>query len=393
MELEIIQIIQELSTEGGAERVAWELARAFSRAGVKNRAISSTVGEPVGGITQIERIAAWLSHIPTRGTLRYLGRMIVVPVFTLAATRAARRHPSAVVLSHGDSLKGDAVVLHAINTENLSQKRLAGNWQWTLNLLHLWVWFRDLWMLSGLRYKMFVAVSARVSADLQRHYHVPASRIRVIPNGIDVERFQPDPIARQTIRQEFGIPDDARLIVFVGHEFRRKGLAPAIGALERLGGNARLLVVGSDNPAPYRKLAVTAGDRLLFAGPRHDMAAIYAAADALVLPTSYETFSLVCMEAMACGAPAFATRVGGIEDYLQDGINGYTITLDPQDIASKLELAFSDEALLARLRHGARATALNYRWDEIAAKYIELMTEIQSAKNQSKLPAKHLASA
>ena len=69
MELEIIQIIQELSTEGGAERVAWELARSFSRAGVKNKAITSTLGEPVGGDTKIVRTASWLSRIPTRGPL------------------------------------------------------------------------------------------------------------------------------------------------------------------------------------------------------------------------------------------------------------------------------------------------------------------------------------
>jgi UDP-glucose:(heptosyl)LPS alpha-1,3-glucosyltransferase len=387
MELEVIQIIQELSTEGGAERVAWELARAFSRAGVKNTAVSSTVGEPVGGLTKVQRVASWLARIPTRGALRHLGRAIVVPLFTIAATFAVRRRRDAVVLSHSDSLKGDAVILHAINAENLSQKRQAGNWQWMLNPLHLWVWFRDFWMISGMRYRIFVAVSARVSADLQRYYGVPASRIRVIPNGIDVDQFQPDPVARRRIRAEFGIPDDVKLIVFVGHEFRRKGLAPAISAFERLGGNARMLVVGSDNAAPYRKLAVTSADRLIFAGARRDMAAIYAAADAFVFPTSYETFSLVCMEAMACGVPVFATKVGGIEDYLVDDVNGYAISLDPDDIAEKIARTFSDEALLQRLRAGARATALNYRWDNIAAQYIALMSEIQSAKqNPSATP-------
>jgi glycosyltransferase involved in cell wall biosynthesis len=385
MELEIIQIIQELSTDGGAERVAWELSRAFSRAGVKNKAISSTLGEPVGGSTKVVRTASWLSRIPTRGPFRHLGRAIVVPLFTIAATLAARRQPDAVVLSHGDSLKGDAVVLHALNAENLSQKRRDGNWRWTLNLLHLWVWLRDLWMFGGLRYRTFVAVSERVSADLQRLYGVPASRIRVIPNGIDVERFKPDPVARQKIREEFGIPDNAKLIVFVGHEFSRKGLAPAIGALERLGGNVHMLVIGSDSPAPYRKLAANVRGRLTFTGTRRDTAAFYAAADALVLPTAYETFSLVCMEAMACEVPVFATRVGGIEDYLQDGINGYAIVPDPEDIARKVEHVFSDEQLLARLRLGARETAMKYRWDEIAAKYIELMTQIQAAKQSAAL--------
>ncbi|HZO46468.1 MAG TPA: glycosyltransferase family 4 protein [Xanthobacteraceae bacterium] len=384
MELEIVQVIQELSTQGGAERVAWELARAFGRAGVKNTAVTSTLGEPVGGNTKIQRVAAWLSHIPTRGVFRHIGRAIVIPFFTIAASFAVRRRRDAAVLSHGDSLLGDAVVVHAINAENLSQKRLAGNWQWTLNLLHLWVWLRDSWMIRGLRYKIFVAVSARVSADLQRLYGVPPSRIRIIPNGIDVERFKADPIAGQAIRKEFGIPDDAKLIVFVGHEFRRKGLAPAVAAFERLGGNFRMLVVGSDNPAPYRKASV--GDRLIFAGSRYDMTEIYSAADLFVLPTSYETFSLVCMEAMACSVPVLATRVGGIEDYLEDGVNGFGITEDPDDIAEKIQRVLSDELMLARLRLGARATAMNYRWDKIAAQYIELMGQIQLEKHGAPPP-------
>ena len=142
--------------------------------------------------------------------------------------------------------------------------------------------------------------------------------------------------------------------------------------MELLGGNTRMVVVGSDNPAPYRK-SRTVGDRLIFAGSRCDTSEIYSAADAFVLPTSYETFSLVCMEAMACGVPVFATRVGGIEDYLEDGVNGYAITQDPEDIAEKIQRVLSDEVMLARLRLGARATAMNYRWDKIASKYIELM--------------------
>lgn len=380
MELEIIQVVQELSTNGGAERVAWELARAFNRAGVKNKAIASNVGEPIGGNTFIKRTAAWLAWIPTRGPLKHVGRGIVVPFFTIAATLELRRHPHAMVLSHGDSLRGDALVVHSVNRENLAQKRKAGYWTWLLNPLHLWVWLRDRWMIRGLRYRMFVAVSARVSKDLQRHYAVPSERIRVIPNGIDVERFRPDPASRRAVREEFGIAADAKLLVFVGHEFRRKGLAHAIGALQLLGPDFRLLVVGADRVQPYRKLAPGAGDRLIFAGSRHDMPAIYAAADALILPTSYETFSLACMEAMACSVPVFATRVGGIEDYLQDGVNGYGIAMEAEDIAGKIEQAFSDEALLNRLRIGARATALDYGWDRIASKYIDLMAQLQASR-------------
>jgi glycosyltransferase involved in cell wall biosynthesis len=272
-------------------------------------------------------------------------------------------------------------VVHAVNSESLAEKRGTGQWGWMFNPMHLWVSLRDRFMIGGLRYRKFVAVSARVSDELQKHYHVPPERISIIPNGIDVDRFRPDPAARHVIRKEFGIPETAKLLLFAGHEFRRKGLAPAIGALERLGPDVWMLVVGSDHAEPYRKLAVKAKDRLVFAGARLDMPALYAAADAFLLPTAYETFSLVCMEAMSSAVPVFATRVGGIEDYLDDGVNGYGITFDPEDIADKIGRAFADEAALERMRAGARATALRYRWDQVASKYIEMMGQIQAAKS------------
>ncbi len=376
MTLEIVQIVQEFSTAGGVERVAWELARAFGRAGIANTVLSSTIGESVGGATKIDRIAPWLSHVPTRGLLRHVGRAVVVPCFTFAATYALRRHRGAVVISHGDSLRGDVLVVHAVNAESLAEKRRAGERGWMLNPMHLWVALRDRWMIGGLRYRTLVAVSRRVSLELQKIYGVPEDRIRIIPNGIDVGRFRPDPVARNGIRQEFGIPADAKVLLFAGHEFRRKGLEPAIGALERLPPDVWLLVVGSDNPAPYRKLATVAADRLVFAGARRDMPAFYAAADAFVFPTAYETFSLVCMEAMASGIPVFATRVGGIEDYLEDGVNGFGIGTNPEEIAGKIGRALSDPVLIERLRAGAVATASQYGWDRVAEKYIQLLEQL-----------------
>jgi UDP-glucose:(heptosyl)LPS alpha-1,3-glucosyltransferase len=141
-----------------------------------------------------------------------------------------------------------------------------------------------------------------------------------------------------------------------------------------------MLVVGSDNPAPYRKMATTSANRLVFAGSRTDMPAIYSAADAFVLPTAYETFSLVCMEAMACSTPVFATPVGGIEDYLVDGVNGYQIAMNGEDIASKVAAVFADPDLLATLRDGAHTTALNYGWDYVGSRYIELLEQVQASK-------------
>lgn len=383
MTAEIVQIVQELSTVGGAETVALELARAFNRAGLANRVIASTVGTGVGSDAKVERIGAGLAKIPTRGWLRHIGRFLVVPLFTLAATRAVWRRPRSVIISHGDSLKGDVLVVHAVNAQNLKEKRRSNSWVWMLNPIHLWVAWRDRWMIGGLRYRIYVAVSPRVETELRLYYDVPPSRIRVIPNGIDLARFNRDPSAGRAIRREFGIPDDVKLLLFVGHEFRRKGLEHAIAALERLDSNVRLLVVGSDSQAMYRRMAKTSGDRLIFAGSRSDMPAFYAAADALVLPTNYETFSLVCMEAMAASLPVFATPVGGIEDYLVDGVNGYQITWDGEDIARKISAVFANPALFDALCIGARQTALGYGWDEVGSQYISLLEQIDAAKNPS----------
>lgn len=383
MAIEIVQIVQELSLVGGVESVANELANAFSRADITNTVIASAVGDRVSAKTRVDRVGENLSRVRTRGILRYFGRFIVVPAFTLLATRAAYRYPKAVIISHGDSFKGDVLVVHAVNAQSLAEKRSAGNWSWLLNPMHLWVSLRDRWMIGGLRYRMFVAVSPRVSTELQQLYDVPAARIRVIPNGIDLNRFRRDAEAGRAIRAEFGIPADAKLLLFAGHEFRRKGLAHAIDALERLGPDVWMLVVGSDNPAPYRKLASHAADRLIFAGSRTDMPSLYAAADAFVLPTAYETFSLVCMEAMACSTPVFATPVGGIEDYLVDGVNGYQIKADGEDIARKIATAFADPALHARLGEGAHATALNYGWDYVASRYIELLEQVAAEKQKA----------
>ena len=387
MSFEIVQVVQEISRDGGVETVASELARVFSRHGLPNVVIASTVGTNLDTAIRVERVAPWLSRIPTRGLLRYIGRALVVPLFTLAATRALGRHPDAVVISHGDSLQGDVLVVHAVNAQSLAEKRAAGSWRWLLNPMHLWVSLRDRTMIGGLRYRMFVAVSARVKAELQRLYQVPASRIRVISNGIDLDRFRIDVERGQAIRREFKIPPRARLLLFAGHEFHRKGLAEAVGALQRLGDDVWLLVVGSDNPTPYKKLAGQAQDRLIFAGPRTDMPALYSAADAFVLPTSYETFSLVCMEAMACSLPVFATPVGGIEDYLRDGINGFRIKPDPDDIAGRIAMVFGDPALLEQLREGARATAQGYGWDQVGLHYIELLTQIDAVKHPAPHPA------
>jgi UDP-glucose:(heptosyl)LPS alpha-1,3-glucosyltransferase len=248
-----------------------------------------------------------------------------------------------------------------------------------LNPINLWVALRDKWMLGGGRYRRIVAISERVREELKEYYGVPDDRIVTIPNGINLTRFNPGNVdSRAEVRHSFGIPEDVPLVLFVGGRYRIKGLKFVIMALSEMQTKAVLLVVGNDREAPFRRLARELGvsERVIFAGGRSDLPRIYPAADAFVLPTLYETFALVCLEAMASGLPVLASPVGGIEDYLRDGENGLHIERDPQDIAAKLDRILNDPALHASISQRGLATAQDYAWEKIAKRYLRLFDEL-----------------
>lgn len=378
MDREIVQVVQEFSLDGGVETVAFELAQAWSEAGVPSRVIACRAADERPPVLW-EPTWSWLSRVPTRGAWRYFGRLFVVPAFTVGATLAARRYGrDAVVVSHGDCLVGDILVIHALDKISIMEKRRAGQYRWLLNPMHFWVLARDQFLIGGLRHRRYVAVSRRVADELAEAYAVPRDRIVVIPNGINLARFTTSRDRRDAIRAEFGIPRDAQVMLFVGHEFDRKGLRFAIEAMGRMHAKPYLLVVGSDDAEPYRRIADTsgAGKRVIFAGARRDLPALYQAADLYVFPSAYETFSLVCMEALASGVPILATRVGGIEDYLVDGENGFAIRRDADDIARTADVVLCDDALRKRLSAGAAASAQAFGWGSVATQYRFLAAEV-----------------
>ena len=381
----ILQVSLELGLGGGSECVAYELHRAWLALGVDARVMTSlsTEPEPRQGITYA---APWLTLWGLRVRWRHLAALIAVPLFTLVATwRAYRTRGAKMVLSHGDSLFGDVCVVHAINRASLAEKKRVGYYGWMLNPSNLWVAWRDWWMLGGGRYRRIVAISERVRTQLKQYYGVPDEKIVTIPNGINLTRFDPSNArSRAEVREGFGLSQDVPLVLFVGSQYRLKGLEFAIRSLSEMQTEAFLLVVGGDTAAPFKRLAEQLGvsDRVIFAGARSDLPKIYTAADALVLPTLYETFALVCLEAMASGLPVLASPVGGIEDYLRDGENGFHIRRDPQDIAQKLDRVLNDSQLHASLRERGLATAKNYEWKKIAEQYLNLFDELFAERAQ-----------
>jgi len=390
----ILQVSLEVGLGGGSECVAYELHRAWLALGLDARVVTSlaTEPEPQPGIAYV---APWLTAHGMRARWPHLAALLAVPLFTILATwRAYRTRGAKIVLSHGDSLTGDVCIVHAVNRASLAEKRRAGYYSWLVNPSNLWITWRDWWMLGGGRYRRIVAISERVRTQLKQHYHVPDDRIVTIPNGINLSRFDPaNASSRAEVRLSFGVPEGVPLLLFVGSQYRMKGLEFVIRALAEMDTKAVLLVVGGDLATPFKKLAEQLGvrDRVIFAGARNDLPRIYPAADAFVLPTLYETFALVCIEAMASGLPVLASPVGGIEDYLIDGENGLHVERDARTIAVKLERVLNDPALHARIRKAGLATAKNYAWEKIAKQYLKLFDELIA--EQAFQPSRKLAEA
>ncbi len=206
--------------------------------------------------------------------------------------------------------------------------------------------------------------SEMVRDELFEHHAVAPERVAVIPNGVDLERFRPgrDPAGREALRRELDCGD--RLVwLLVGHGHHRKGIDTALRALARAGPKESVLWVAGREEAPGRALALRLGvaDRVRFLGAGRDPAELYPAADALLLPTRYDAFANVCLEAAACGLPVVTSGANGAARWL--GEAGWTVE-DPEDVdgfADALE-RLVDAGARERLGRAARARAETRSW-------------------------------
>jgi glycosyltransferase involved in cell wall biosynthesis len=222
---------------------------------------------------------------------------------------------------------------------------------------------------------VFVGVSEGVADEMRRHHPRFAARVVAIHNGVDTDAFAPGLHAEQARAERAALeiaPEDLTL-AFVGSEWGRKGLEPVIRALADAPAWT-LLVVGDGDRERYGALARTLGvdDRVRFVGVRSDVAVIYELADAFVLPSSYETFSIVTFEAAASGVPVLATPVSGVRELVREGENGYLITPDAAVIGDRLNRLAADPGLRARLGAAARESALGFDSERMVRRYHEL---------------------
>ena len=205
---------------------------------------------------------------------------------------------------------------------------------------------------------------------IREYYDYPQERIHVVYNGVDLRHFRP--AETKTVRA------NTRLL-FVGQDFKRKGLAAAIDALAMLPG-CTLRVVGRDDPAPYRAQARNLGvaDRVEFMGATGGIRDIYQDADLFVFPTLYDPFANVCLEALACGLPVLTTTTNGASEIITEGVDGYVIDGEAPDparrIAAKVRVFLEHEtAARETMRDAAREKAESHTIRANAGKVVELL--------------------
>lgn len=222
---------------------------------------------------------------------------------------------------------------------------------------------------------------------LERYYGADPSRMETIPCGVDLDLFRP--LDRAESRRELGLPLEAPVLLWVGRLEKLKGVDILVDAVAQLESpDAILLVVGGDEhaeglKAELRAQAERAGlaERLRFEGAvDHDRLPVYySAADVCVVPSYYESFGLVAVEAMACGTPVVASRVGGLVSTVVDGVTGYLIPWRcPEPFAEKLQVLLENPELRANFSRAARHSVERFRWKTVALRVADLYDQVRA---------------
>jgi glycosyltransferase involved in cell wall biosynthesis len=371
----IVFVAGEVGGLGGMEHQSEQLIRRLLDDGVGVTVIARSCELPPHELLEFLRV-----RTPTRPFA------VAYPTFIAVATvLVGRRRQGGLLHTTGAMALNRADVTTVHYCHRAARGRLTGTraaragaaYRFNAELAAVMSRAAEAWCYRPARLKLLCAVSEGVAGELEREFPGMRDAIRAIPNGVDTDRFRPDHTARCEVRAELGVADADHLALFVGGDWERKGLRAAVAALA-LAPDWQLAVAGNGQREPLLALAGNADtvSRLRFLGPVRDMPRIYAAADAFVLPTGYEAFPLVALEAAASGLPLLVTRVNGVDEMLEDGHNGWFITPDGEDIARRLNQLSADRELGVDMGAQARATATTYTWDAMAERYEAVYAEL-----------------
>jgi glycosyltransferase involved in cell wall biosynthesis len=218
--------------------------------------------------------------------------------------------------------------------------------------------------IEGLLYRRVRAVivpSLGLERELRDEYSLPESKVTVLSNPIDLERFaRPTDFDAGAVRRQLNVSDEDVLAIFIalGH-FERKGLPYILTAMQSMSlPNFKLLIVGGQESliGQYKAQAQEIGlrDKVIFIGLQNDVRPFLWASDMFLFPSHYEVFSLVTLQAAASGLPIVTTRINGTEEFLEDEGNGFYIDCSASGVQDGVQKFFNLTAI-ARARMGSSA--------------------------------------
>ena len=336
---------------GGVENVAWRVADGLARAGDEVHVVARRAA-PCPGVV-LHPVSVPRFWQPLR-----------VYAFSRAAAKAAPRGDYDVVYSLARTVHQDLYRAGAGSHLDYLRRRYAAPARQLRRLSPRHAVLADFERrVFGDASQLVICNSEMVKGEIERRYRVPPQRLRVIRNGVALDRFAAVPRERARLRAELAARDDL-VLLFAGSGFARKGLGTALGALARARVRAQLWVAGSDDTRAWRRRASELGveERVRFLGFRSDLPAFYAGADALLLPTRYDAFANVCLEAAAAGLPVLTSGANGAAELFREA---GCVVEDPDDasgFAAAIE-ALAEPDLRRRLGEAARAVAAPHGWD------------------------------
>jgi UDP-glucose:(heptosyl)LPS alpha-1,3-glucosyltransferase len=239
----------------------------------------------------------------------------------------------------------------------------------------------------GKKRSLIVAISEMVRDHFQHHYGIASADLRLVRIAADQNKFDEHDRPRRRLewREHWGISAEDTVALFVGMNYRLKGLEPLLHAIKLLPSakRFRLLVAGSPHTAEFEDLAGRLGvaERVRFVGYREDIVNCYFAADFLVHPTFYDPCSHVVLEAMTCGLPVITTRYNGASEFLHPPREGFVIA-DPHDhghLAWCLT-QFLDTARRSLCAQAARRIAAHWTFEHHYRQLLDVFNEALSRK-------------
>jgi UDP-glucose:(heptosyl)LPS alpha-1,3-glucosyltransferase len=353
-------ISRRLDNTISAPKCSYNLALALAELNVDVKILTSVISLPMEDLKRLRNAGVKIVRMPKIFADRFLS-----PIFYSISAKVKRE--DRIVIGNGYTFGDDITWVHFLRLGAI--KYLSD--------------FLDDKVKQNLRRESYIekmifrsskklwAVSNLVKKILVEEYNISEDKIYVLYNGVDIEKYHPlNDEDRQRIRKSLGISENTKVMIFVGGDPYRKGFQRILYALKKnekmkniSNKNYILYAIGFNPHNEILNLSLDLNIKYLGKISEEDLIKYYQISDLLLLPSYYDPFPLVVLEAMACGAVPIVTPFTGASEIIDQGKNGFIVN-DEKDLTEKILMLIKSD--LEDLRKEAIITANKYSWLNIA---------------------------